>query len=354
MPDLPRGLRRQLEATIKTAREAAERGATDALTRLGVFDSRRPAHLDDSRNATRLRLRAHAKSLGDSLTGADGAPLRRLVEAAAYIQWHRLLFSRFLLERDLLRDALGVVSLADCRDEAGAGGDEWAVAAAHTARMLPGVFPADDPIEALVLAPEHAKALRDLLLKLDSPTFQADDSLGWTYQFWRAAEKKAINESQVKIGAAEFRAPVLPQHLNETPPAAHGVAPAMVAPWKDPALPARLVDAICADLESACFHPDLPTHFVVPTYSVQSPGFDRRRYWRGPVWLNTNWLLWHGLRQHGRQDLAHEIVRSSLGLVALSGFREYFDPFDGTGRGSTDFSWSAALAIDLIRSSTVR
>jgi len=45
-------------------------------------------------------------------------------------------------------------------------------------------------------------------------------------------------------------------------------------------------------------------------------------------------------------------VRSSLGLVALSGFREYFDPFDGVGRGSTDFSWSAALAIDLIRSST--
>ena len=30
-------------------------------------------------------------------------------------------------------------------------------------------------------------------------------------------------------------------------------------------------DAICADLESACFHPDLPTHFVVPTYSVESP-----------------------------------------------------------------------------------
>ena len=29
----------------------------------------------------------------------------------------------------------------------------------------------------------------------------------------------------VKIGAAEFRAPVLPQHLNETPPAAVGVAP---------------------------------------------------------------------------------------------------------------------------------
>ena len=36
--------------------------------------------------------------------------------------------------------------------------------------------------------------------------FAADDSLGWTYQFWRAAEKKAVNESQVKIGAAELPA----------------------------------------------------------------------------------------------------------------------------------------------------
>ena len=36
--------------------------------------------------------------------------------------------------------------------------------------------------------------------------FAADDSLGWTYQFWRAAEKKAVNDSQVKIGAAELPA----------------------------------------------------------------------------------------------------------------------------------------------------
>ena len=122
-------------------------------------------------------------------------------------------------------------------------------------------------------------------------------------------------------------------------------------PLLDPALPTDLVAKICADLESACFHPDLPIHFVVPTYSVQSPDFDRRRYWRGPVWLNTNWLLWKGLRQHGRADLAEEIARSSLSLVSRSGFREYFDPFDGDGHGTTDFSWSASLAIDFVRSS---
>ena len=130
-------------------------------------------------------------------------------EAAAYIQWHRLLFARFLLDRNLLRDAdNGLVSLADCRDEAlrtGAG-DEWAVAAAHTARMLPGVFPADDPAEALTLAPEHARALRERLRRLPQEVFLADDSLGWTYQFWRSAEKKRVNDSQVKIGAAELPA----------------------------------------------------------------------------------------------------------------------------------------------------
>ena len=120
-------------------------------------------------------------------------------------------------------------------------------------------------------------------------------------------------------------------------------------PLLDSGLSRRLVDIVCADMESACFHPDLPTHYVVPTYSVQGDGFDRRRYWRGPVWLNTNWLLWNGLRQHGRLDLAAEIRRSSLALVAGAGFREYFDPFDGDGHGTTDFGWSAALTIDFLR-----
>ena len=42
--------------------------------------------------------------------------------------------------------------------------------------------------------------------RLPEEVFAADDSLGWTYQFWRAAEKKAVNERQVKIGADELPA----------------------------------------------------------------------------------------------------------------------------------------------------
>ncbi len=197
MHDLSRDLRRSLENTIKSARIAAEAGAADALRRLGVFDQRRPAYLTETDNARRLRLRAHARSLGDRLNGEDGAPLRRLTEAAAYVQWHRLLFARFLSERGLLRDENGiVVSLADCREEAAmnGSGDEWSIATAHAARLLPGVFPPDDPVESLTLAPEHAKKLRDHLRGLDPAIFAADDSLGWTYQFWRAAELPAVTQ----------------------------------------------------------------------------------------------------------------------------------------------------------------
>ena len=120
------------------------------------------------------------------------------------------------------------------------------------------------------------------------------------------------------------------------------------APLLDPDLPASVVDAIVADLRSASFHPDLAGGFVVPSFDLRSADFDERRYWRGPVWINTNWLLWNGLRQHGHEDLASEIAASSLRLVARSGFHEYFDPFDGRGFGTDRFGWTAALTIDVI------
>lgn len=180
MPDLSRDLRRSLEATVKAARVSAEAGAADAIRRLGVAAAELPAHLE-ARRAERNRLRAHARSLGDKRNPDGTQEVRRLTEAAAYVQWHRLLFARFLLERGLLRDEAGVpLSLTDCREEAamGGGGDEWSVASAHAARLLPGVFPPDDPVESLTLAPEHAKALRDHLRGLDAAIFAADDSLG--------------------------------------------------------------------------------------------------------------------------------------------------------------------------------
>src|SRR6266536_2973866 len=89
-------------------------------------------------------------------------------------------------------------------------------------------------------------------------------------------------------------------------------------------------------------------HFLIPSYDLHGRGFDRRRYWRGPVWINTDWLVWRGLRQHGETALAGEVEDSMVGLVRCSGFREYYDPFGAQGYGSDDFSWTAALLLDVL------
>jgi hypothetical protein len=120
-----------------------------------------------------------------------------------------------------------------------------------------------------------------------------------------------------------------------------------------PDLPAAQVAAIRADLDSPHFTPRAPGSFMVPSHDLIAPDFDRRRYWRGPVWINTDWLLLRGLRQHGgdADPVADRIRASMLELVRRSGWREYFDPFSGEGYGARGFSWSAALVIDLLRSS---
>ncbi len=100
------------------------------------------------------------------------------------------------------------VTLEDCRELAEAEGltDAWAIAERYAAAMLPAVFRIDDPVLALNLDAVHTQKLHRLVTALDSEVFEAEDGLGWTYQFWRAAEKDAVNKSGVKIGAEELPA----------------------------------------------------------------------------------------------------------------------------------------------------
>jgi neutral trehalase len=87
----------------------------------------------------------------------------------------------------------------------------------------------------------------------------------------------------------------------------------------------------------------LAAEYAAPTYVGDD--FDPDRYWRGPVWMNTNWLLEQGLRRYGATDEADRIQADSLSLLEREGFREYFNPHSGAGRGSDDFAWSAALYL---------
>ena len=88
--------------------------------------------------------------------------------------------------------------------------------------------------------------------------------------------------------------------------------------------------------------------FPVPSVPLDSKWFDPHRYWQGPVWINTNWLIIDGLRRYGFEEEAEHIKLQMLQMIKKSGFYEYFSPLDGSPAGSRTLSWSAALMIDLL------
>ena len=88
--------------------------------------------------------------------------------------------------------------------------------------------------------------------------------------------------------------------------------------------------------------------FSIPNYNMEGEYFDSANYWRGPIWLNMNWMLYQGLRRYGFEDKAESVKADIIELVKGFGFYEYFDPIKGRGYGSKDFSWTAALLLDVI------
>ncbi|WP_225837060.1 hypothetical protein [Streptomyces sp. NK08204] len=87
---------------------------------------------------------------------------------------------------------------------------------------------------------------------------------------------------------------------------------------------------------------------LVPSYDLLGEAFDPHRYWRGPAWFNTSWLLQQGLRTHGEQARADALREAVLRTADASGFAEYVDPYTGEPCGATGFGWTAALALDLL------
>lgn len=89
--------------------------------------------------------------------------------------------------------------------------------------------------------------------------------------------------------------------------------------------------------------------YPVPSTPLNSPWFDAERYWQGPTWFNTNWLIVDGLRRYGYNDHAEALVEGCLELVKDGNFNEYFNPLTGKPLGAPNFSWTAAIAIDWLK-----
>ena len=111
----------------------------------------------------------------------------------------------------------------------------------------------------------------------------------------------------------------------------------------DDAQAARLVEAHLLNPDE--YAPDEHTRYFLPSAAKNSLYFEPKRYWRGPVWVNINWLVVQGLRRYGYADVAETVTAHTLELTRRGGFAEYYDPRDGTPCGAREFSWSAALVL---------
>jgi hypothetical protein len=212
---LPREHRRILESTVGQARTQAEDGAGKALKALAVGAKEPQTYATPEQKKLRVQLRAHGRALGDAAAADGTQATTHLVTEIAYEHWHRMLFARFLAESNLLMHPDGYpVSLADCKEDAAIikppARSEWEVAGRYASAMLPNVFRSNSPVLALELPLETEQALEALLAKLPETVFKADDSLGWSYQFWQAQKKedvqRQIKQAGTKVGADELSA----------------------------------------------------------------------------------------------------------------------------------------------------
>ncbi|MFI0542508.1 MGH1-like glycoside hydrolase domain-containing protein [Streptomyces sp. WSLK1-3] len=118
-----------------------------------------------------------------------------------------------------------------------------------------------------------------------------------------------------------------------------------------PGLPRPVVRALLGTVSGPRFGLGTTTR-LLPSYDLLGEAFDPHRYWRGPAWFNTAWLVERGLRTHAEHRRADALRESVLDLAAATDFAEYVDPYTGEACGATGFGWTAALALDLLHSDT--
>jgi hypothetical protein len=195
----------------------------------------------------------------------------------------------------------------------------------------PRPFAVEDPgFNALLIAAEHA--LAEIAAALgDDPTdhqVRAEERTTTLVKRLYHADEGLFLSHDVLTGEA------IPER------SAAGLLPLIV-----PGLPDEVAAALLRATRGPHFGLGGPAR-LVPSYDLTGHAFDPARYWRGPAWFNVNWLVALGLRRQGALRRAEALRTTAIRAAAASGFAEYVDPFSGTARGSRDFSWTAALALD--------
>lgn len=109
-------------------------------------------------------------------------------------------------------------------------------------------------------------------------------------------------------------------------------------------IPAARAQAVARKLEELSTR----ARYLAPSHDPADSRFNAKRYWRGPVWLVVNYMIYDGLKAAGEKDMAAKIMASSLDLIGQSGFAEYYDPHTGAPCGGGRFTWTAAMVLEFL------
>ncbi len=90
--------------------------------------------------------------------------------------------------------------------------------------------------------------------------------------------------------------------------------------------------------------------FPIPTVALDDPKYNPEQMWRGPTWVNVNYLVIEGLEHAGYMEIAHELRVRTLEMIRLQpDIYEYYEPQTGANppKAAAIFGWSSAVYIDL-------
>lgn len=204
-----------------------------------------------------------------------------------------------------------------------------------------GGFAVEDPaFNALLIASEHA--LARIAAELGAPGTARHAraerlTAALVERLWDPASGMFLCRD-LRAPAADGRGTLIPER------GVSGLVPLLL-----PDLPRGIASTLVRTLSGPHFGLGTTTR-LPPSHDLLGEAFDPHRYWRGPAWFNTAWLLERGLRTHGAHRRADALRESVLELAEATDFAEYVDPYTDEACGAAGFSWTAALALDLLHS----
>ncbi len=113
-------------------------------------------------------------------------------------------------------------------------------------------------------------------------------------------------------------------------------------------LPPEIADRLVEHLKNP---EEFWTKFPAPTVAKNDPKYSPQQMWRGPTWVNVNYMLIDGLERSGYLEVAGELRERTFEMVSgLKDIYEYYNPDTGQAPplAASTFGWSAGLFIDLM------